>query len=144
MPALLQHLPVHGGEGDEVLEALQLAHYQRAVRPWAGVRDVEVISALLWWEFGVGRGGDGGAELGGSTFEFSAFVIGGDPVGYAALDAIGVSGRESVGERQWWRMSRWGGEDVRQGGKKAYRCRWRLIHGSQWLESAEIPLLSLL
>jgi len=31
-PALLQHLPVDRGEGDEVLQALEIAHNQGAVR----------------------------------------------------------------------------------------------------------------
>ncbi len=50
-PAVLAHEPVHDRERSiDVLEAFQLAEDQRAVRPRAGPRDVEVVAARLGLE----------------------------------------------------------------------------------------------
>ena len=50
LPAVLGHVPVHGRDPDRVLEAFELAHDQRAVRPRAGERDVEVVAPGLGLE----------------------------------------------------------------------------------------------
>lgn len=37
--------------------------------PWTSVRDVEMVSTLLWWEFSICLFRDGIAELGGGSVE---------------------------------------------------------------------------
>src|SRR5437868_3310152 len=46
-PAAFAHEPVNDGKADGVLEAFEGAHDQRAVRPWAGIGDVEMITPGL-------------------------------------------------------------------------------------------------
>lgn len=78
-------MPVHRREPDDPLEPLQLAHDQRAVRPGARVRDVEVVAVRFRGELGLAAGAAflyEGAELGGLALELAGFVGGGDPVGY--------------------------------------------------------------
>src|SRR5688572_17343017 len=45
-PAVLAHVPVRYRERDRTLQPLQRAHDQRAVRPWASIRHVEVIAPV--------------------------------------------------------------------------------------------------
>lgn len=61
-PAALGKVPVHDGEADDVLEALELARNERAVSPRARVADIEVVAALLGRVLGAGFAGDGVAE----------------------------------------------------------------------------------
>ena len=49
-PAVLAHVMVHDRDRDDVLELLQLAQDQRAVRPRAGQRNVEMVAAGLGLE----------------------------------------------------------------------------------------------
>mmetsp|Transcript_14948 Transcript_14948/g.41415 ORF Transcript_14948/g.41415 Transcript_14948/m.41415 type:complete len:327 (+) Transcript_14948:101-1081(+) len=43
----------HGRDADVVLQSLQSAHDHRAMRPRAGVRDVQVVSSRFGWQIGV-------------------------------------------------------------------------------------------
>lgn len=47
-------MPVHAVVRNDVFETLEVAYNQCPVRPWAGIRDVEMVSAFFWWEFGIG------------------------------------------------------------------------------------------
>lgn len=53
-PSLFAHVPVHAVVRNDVFETLEVAYNQCPVRPWAGIRDVEMVSAFFWWEFGIG------------------------------------------------------------------------------------------
>lgn len=79
-PAALGEVPVHDGEADDVLEALEPARNERAVRPRARVADVEVVAALLGGVLRAGFARDGVAERGDLALELAGFVAGLDPV----------------------------------------------------------------
>jgi hypothetical protein len=70
---------MHAREGDDVFEALELAHDERAVCPGAGVRDVEVVPSCFWWELAAFL--DEVAELRLAALELAGFVVGCYPVG---------------------------------------------------------------
>jgi hypothetical protein len=70
---------MHAREGDDVFEALELAHDERAVCPGAGVRDVEVVASCFGWELAAFL--DEVAELRLAALEFAGFVVGRYPVG---------------------------------------------------------------
>lgn len=53
-PAALSKVPVHHGEGDEFLEALEASGDEGAARPRARVAHVEVVAALLGGVLGAG------------------------------------------------------------------------------------------
>ena len=57
-PAVLQHQRLDHRDGDRVLQLLQLAEDQGAVRPWAGQRDIEVVAPRLGLEARRTVGGD--------------------------------------------------------------------------------------
>lgn len=73
------------GEGDDVLEPLELPRDERPVRPGAGVRDVEVVAALLGGELGAGLARDEVAERADLALELARLVVRLDPLGDAAL-----------------------------------------------------------
>ena len=98
-PALLTEMPVDDGERDEVLEALQLPGDQCPVRPRAGGRDREVISALLGRELGAGLPRDEVPEGADLALELAGLVVGLDPIGDTALRWGGVSRREELSRR---------------------------------------------
>lgn len=84
-PAALAEVPVDDGEGDEVLEALELAGDQGAVGPGAGIGNIEVVAALLGGELGGGVPRDPVPEGADLALELAGRVAGLDPVGDAAL-----------------------------------------------------------
>lgn len=95
-----EHLPMHRGVGDDVVEAFQLpydegtvswadwdqlrmhssskAGYKRRT-PWTSIRDIEMVSPLLRWEFGTWLFGYEIAEFGRQSVKGSCFLVG--PVG---------------------------------------------------------------
>jgi hypothetical protein len=70
---------MHAREGDDVFEALELPHDERAVCPGAGVRDVEVVASCFWWELAAFL--DEVAELRLAALELAGLVVGRYPVG---------------------------------------------------------------
>jgi hypothetical protein len=80
LPAVLGHVPVDDRDINRVLETLELAHDQRAVRPGTGERDVEVIAPgrgrqpAFAGRSGTAVGGDPVAKLGLAADEASAAV----------------------------------------------------------------------
>jgi hypothetical protein len=71
---------VEDDELDHVLQALEAAHDVGAVRPGTADVDVECIAVFFGGKWGIGGGGDGGAEGGGFTFEGAVFF--GEGVGF--------------------------------------------------------------
>lgn len=88
---LLTEVPVDDGEGDDVLEALKLPRDERPVRPGAGVRDVEVVAALLGRELGAGLARDEVAERADLALELARLVVRLDPLGDAGLIAVSAA-----------------------------------------------------
>lgn len=84
-PPLLLQMPVHHGEGDNVLETLEFSGDQSSVRPWTGVADVEMIPPLFGRKLGTGLAGDPVAERADLTLELASCIAGFDPVGDFAL-----------------------------------------------------------
>lgn len=80
-PAALGEVPVDDGEGDNVLEALELAGDEGAVRPRARVADVEVVATLLGRVLGAGLARDPVAERADLALELARLVAGRDPIG---------------------------------------------------------------
>lgn len=102
-PALASQVPVDCGEGDDVLETLQLAGNERAMGlrcqkrkqdrdshayPWAGVADVEMIPSRLWGISCAGLSGDGIAERADLALELARLVVGMHPIGDLALGGL--------------------------------------------------------
>src|SRR5690606_2419290 len=73
LPAVVPDLPMHHRHPDRVLQALQPAHDQGAVRPGAGERDVEVIAT--------------GLRLEAAFADRSGTAVRRDPVAKLGLDA---------------------------------------------------------
>src|SRR5690606_10763532 len=77
-PAMLAHEVVHDIDRDHVLELLQLADDQSAMRPRAGERDIEMVAARFGLETalaalgGLAVPGDPVTELRDRTFETAA------------------------------------------------------------------------
>lgn len=110
-PALLLHMPVHARKRDDVLEALELAHNERAVSPWAGVGDlrvlvvgcgkgergtyVEMVSSFLRWELSSFLYEI--AELRLSSLEFTGFIAWCDPIGDFVRLLLNISTAPSDG-----------------------------------------------
>ena len=89
-PPALQHLPVHARVRDDVFQPFELARDEDAVRPGAGVGDVEMVAVLFGWEFGVGGAAHEVAEDALGALEEAGFVVG--PV----EDAVFVGGLGSI------------------------------------------------
>ena len=78
-PAVLAHEMMHDRDRDDVFELLQLAEDQRAVRPRAGERDVEVVAA--------------GLRLEAARAAFGRLAVGRDPVAPLRLRADELAAR---------------------------------------------------
>src|SRR5262245_27260507 len=65
-PAVLEHQRLDDGDADDLVEPLQLADDERAVRPGAGERDVEMVAS--------GRRLEAGASVGGHPVAKAALV----------------------------------------------------------------------
>jgi hypothetical protein len=72
-------MPMHARKRDNVLQPLQLAHDQRAMRPRTCIRDVEMVASCFRWEFAAFL--DEVPELRLPAFELARFVVGCYPVG---------------------------------------------------------------
>ena len=70
-PAFRQHERIDNGERDFVFEIFQVSYNERAMRPWAGKRDIEVIATGLALETVCACGACG--------------TVGGDPVAEAGI-----------------------------------------------------------
>ena len=77
--------PVDHRKRNYVVKPLELPRYERPVRPGAGVRDVEVVAALLRRELGAGLARDEVAERADLALELARLVVRLDPVGDIAL-----------------------------------------------------------
>lgn len=71
---LLEHLPVDRGVRQEVLQTFQLPHDEDALRPWARVGDIKMVSALFRREFCARLVRDDSAEGGVLALEFAVFA----------------------------------------------------------------------
>lgn len=81
-------------EWDDVLESFELADDESTVRPWTGVRDVELVPAFFGWVLSSWFGGDEVPERGGLSFEVAFW---GGPVKDALFFLVGLGGDVSFG-----------------------------------------------
>jgi hypothetical protein len=77
-PPFLLHMPMHARKRNNLLQTLEFAHDQGAMRPGAGVGDVEVVAACFGRELAAFL--DEISELRLAAFELAGFVVGGDPI----------------------------------------------------------------